>query len=238
MAKFVSFQSKAADIGEIYAQMFGRDVTFQPLSFTHKILEKQYIVATFKDEKEQVVGAITFDIPLCAAFAMAFTEMPPDSVPILAKNNRFTSELWENLHEIFNISCRIFSLRKERQIRLSQLFQHSQLPAALKRLLRDSKGDAFSVDVSEYGQGECMIAQIEKPTACFPSCQPILHEDFQEPEPESPKKPAAKSPSRTPASSKPAPKKSKDAGTASSTMIIIVVGIVVAAIAFFFLQSQ
>ena len=233
MAKFVSFQSKAADIGDIYGQMFGRDVVFKPLSFTHKVLDETYIVATFKNENDQVIGAIIFDTPLAAAMSMAFTEMPPESVKELLASDRFTHDLWENLHEIFNISCRVFSLRKERQVRLSQMFQHDNLPKGLKTFLQNSKGDAFSASVAEYGVGECMIAQAEHTIPCFPSSKPTLYDSFQEAEstPEPVKKTAPK-----PTVRRSTPKKTEKPQSNGNTAIVIVGLVVAAAIAFFALQ--
>ena len=158
---------------------------------------------------------------------MAFTEMPPDSVNVLLKTNRFTHDLWENLHEIYNISCRIFSLRKERQIRLAQLFQSNRLPNGLKSLLQKSNGDLFDVSIEEYGTGTCLIFQTE-PSSCFPSRKPVLYDDFDKPEPS--KNEAKEEPALKP-NSKNTPAKS------SLSIVLVIVGVLIAVGIFIASQS-
>lgn len=230
--KFASLHDKSHDITDMYTQMFGRDVVFKPERRGKSILKTDFIVATFKNSEEQLMGALVFDIPLASSLCMAFTEMAPEFAQTLSKSNRFTQDLWENLHEVSNISCGIFSLRKEQTVHLSQVIQSASLPASLKEALNNTEGDYFTVDVQDYGMGSCLIIQALDDVV-VPEVQPTLFDSFEEPIQKETKKeepPTTPKESVTPTQKK---KKGSSQKPTLSPLPFVVMAIIIAAALFF-----
>jgi hypothetical protein len=94
-------------VGRVLRDLFGKGVTQRKASSPFGMSPKAF-AATYRDDRDALVGICLCDIPLAATVGSALALVPPDAANAAIKAGKLPAEMLDNFREVLNILHRQF----------------------------------------------------------------------------------------------------------------------------------
>jgi hypothetical protein len=152
----VSFQvPKPAQVRETLQMMVGRTVLVTDAGWAPPEGADPVAVAGYVDDNDVLRAVAWVDLAAAAALGAAMSMLPQARMQEMVTTEVLDDEVFENLHETFNIAAALLNTEHSAHLRIRELERpDTGISEDVLDLLADP-GDAgyYNLDVEEYGNG-------------------------------------------------------------------------------------
>lgn len=145
-----------ASFRDLIRDLLGRDVQVRPGLAQHLAEDAPAYLAAYRFDDGEVAALAVTDLRLSAAAGAAIAGLPPDETWIqVQQDNALDEELREFLHEVVNVTSRLFNSPSTPHVRFRE---HVMVPGELSEdiaalALRPRVRHDWSVEIDGYGAG-------------------------------------------------------------------------------------
>ena len=147
---------KISDVQSFLGTLMGREIHATAGAPMQMDVGDVFMVGVYAFEKKSVVGALVIDLPLAASLGAALTMITPASVRSTVLTGKIGESMWDNLFEVFNISCQFFGGDRKGEVELHKVYRHPEtLPLKVLQYLKNAKFRMnIDAEVEGYGPGQ------------------------------------------------------------------------------------
>jgi hypothetical protein len=147
------------EIRELFADLLGKEVTFEPAPPFAPGPNTPAAVAVYTDDSLLVRALICLDLPLAAYAGAAIGLVPVTGAETAIEERKVEGTLHENLAEVFNIATSLFNKQGHTHLKLYAVHPAGGgLPADVQaRALTLGRREDARITVGGYGTGRLSI---------------------------------------------------------------------------------
>jgi formylglycine-generating enzyme required for sulfatase activity len=118
-----------------------------------------FVVATYKDDTNSLIGAFFLDFEVAASLAVSCSDLPKEKIKKTVDRAEFSKEMWDSLFKVLSSSIKIFKLYYAEQIELFRVYRNPRTlpPELYEKIVHPDQFIHLHLEIEGYGKGQIAL---------------------------------------------------------------------------------